>query len=195
MALRTRHGQAAKYSGPTEVLETLPVDELPAGVPAPAGAESPSDRREGGKFAPGNSIAQLGGRSRAGQTRLADRLGLQTMPTGAAFRPYRAAAVSFRRASTTEIARTVGGGVCGPIPSSFVASAALALGWSRFYFDAAASEVNPKLVELASKLAESSSSLLRQAHEYAAKEATARGARNANPHAALAAALATREGS
>ncbi len=56
-----------------------------------------------------------------------------------------ASASTFRRVQCAELARTVGGGVCGPAPSSMVASAALALAWSRFFSDRAAIDGDPEL--------------------------------------------------
>lgn len=153
----------------------LPADELPAGVPARARPQSPSDRGEAGRFARGNTLARLGGAARRGQTRLADRLGLAHLADDAAFRPYRAAAVSFRRAQCAELARTVGGGVCGPAPSSLVASAALQLAWSRYLSDVAATTGDPDLALKASRLAEASRQSLLAAHELCAREALARG--------------------
>ncbi|MBX3231479.1 MAG: hypothetical protein KIT84_24390 [Labilithrix sp.] len=95
-------------------VEVMPPDELPVNVPARADDESPHDRGEHGRFARGDGIARRGGHARAGQTRLADRMGLATLAGDAAFAPYRRAAVSFRRAQCAELARTVGGGICGP---------------------------------------------------------------------------------
>lgn len=180
MALRARHGNAARF-GTTPVLETLPVDELPAGVPADARAESPDDRREGGRFAPGNGLAALGGRAKGGKARLSQRLGLVGhLPETNLFRPYRASAETWRRVTCTSIASSVGAGYCGPIPSSMVKNAALTLAWSQYFMDAAAVLANDPakaaaLVTQGTRLAEASSSLVRQAHEYAAKEALTRG--------------------
>ena len=171
MTLRKAHGNGA----PALLrVETAPVDELPAGVPDGARQVSPSDRGEAGRFAPGNGLASAGGRARAGKTRLADRLGLATLPEGAVFRPYRAAAASFRRAQCAELARTVGGGVCGPGPSSIVASAALALAWSRCLSDLAARDADPELAVRAVRLADASRQSLLTAHELCAREAEAR---------------------
>lgn len=170
MALRTGHGTGAGVPR----IEVLPADELPAGVPDDARNELPSDRGESGRFAPGNSLARVGGRSRAGKTRLADRMGLRDLPENSLFRQYKAAAVSFRRAQCNELARTVGGGVCGPGPSSLVASAALQLAWSRFLGDLAAETLDPELALKASRLAEASRQSLLAAHELCAKEASAR---------------------
>lgn len=170
MALRSGHGNGAGVPR----IETLPVDELPAGVPGDARHESPSDRGEAGRFAPGNALARVGGHARAGKTRLADRLGLSTLPDGAAFAPYKRAAVSFRRSQCTELARTVGGGVCGPAPSSLVGSAALQLAWSRFLSDVAAQSGDADLALKASRLAEASRQSLLAAHELCAREAESR---------------------
>lgn len=166
MSLRRSHGAAYP--------EVARVDELPAGVPTPAVTASPDDHDERGKFAKGNSMARLGGQARKGKTRLAERLGLKSAPDAAAFRPYKAAAVSFRRAQCNELARVVGGGVCGPGPSSLVASAALQLAWSRYLADKATAEGDADLAIKASKLADASRQNLLAAHELCALEAKAR---------------------
>jgi hypothetical protein len=170
MALRTGHGNGAG----TPHVEVLAVDELPEGVPGPARVDSPSDRGVAGRFAPGNALARRGGKARQGQTRLADRLGLRALPAGAAFSPYKASAVSFRRAQCANLAATVGGGVCGPAPSSFVASASLQLAWSRYFSDLAAEQGVPDMAVISSKLANDSRQNLLAAHELCAKEALAR---------------------
>jgi hypothetical protein len=170
VTLRTGHGNGAGVPR----VEVLPADELPAGVPDVARQESPSDRGEAGRFAPGNSLARAGGRARRGKTRLAERMGLASLPDGSAFRPYKAAAVAFRRAQCSELARTVGGGVCGPAPSSMVASAALQLAWSRWLADLAAETGDPEMALRASRLADASRQNLLAAHELAAREAEAR---------------------
>lgn len=173
MTLRARHGNAARFgSGP--VIETCPADELPAGVPDDARPESPADRGEGGLFARDNGLASKGGKARAGKTRLADRMGLRSLPEGAPFAPYKRSAASFRRAQCSELARTVGGGRCGPAPSSLVASAALQLAWSRFLSDMAAEAGDGELALKASRLAEASKTSLLAAHELCAREAQAR---------------------
>lgn len=189
MALRTRHGNAARF-GTAPVLECLPVDELPVGVPDDARVESPTDRGDGGRFAPGNALARRGGKAKGGKSRLAQRLGLAAdLPDDATFKRYRASAETFRRVTCASLASSVGGGYCGPIPSSMVGRAALALGWSHYYSDAAAlaadqdAEAAAKMVDRATRLGESSSRLLREAHEYAAKEATARASRSGGDNA------------
>jgi hypothetical protein len=172
MALRNGHGTGAGVPR----VEVLPVDELPAGVPEQARAESPSDRDERGLFARGNGLASQGGKARAGKTRLADRLGLGAVPVSASFAPYKAAAVSFRRAQCAALAASVGGGRCGPGPSSLVASSSLQLAWSRYLTDIAGAygDDDGELVTRASKLANDSRQNILAATELCAKEATAR---------------------
>lgn len=170
MTLRKGHGNGAGVPR----VEVLPADELPVGVPGEARTESPRDRAEAGRFARGNALARLGGRARAGKTRLADRLGLRKLPEGAAFAQYKAAAVSFRRAQCAALAANVGGGYCGPAPSSMVASAALQLAWSRYIADEAAIKGDPDLALVASRLADASRQNLLAAHELCAREAASR---------------------
>lgn len=170
MTLRKGHGRGAGMPR----IEVLPADELPAGTPADARPESPTDRGVNGRFAPGNSLARAGGKATAGQSRLVARLGLASLPAGAAFAPYRKAAATFRRVQCAELARAVGGGVCGPGPSSVVASAALALAWSRFMSDQAAATGDPELAMRSARLGETSRQHLMAAHELCAREAAAR---------------------
>ena len=136
MTLRKAHGSGAAA---LVRVETLPADELPLGVQAPPQASARKERRPNGTFAPGaRTIQASGGRATRGKSKLTARLGLANLPEGNAFAPYRRAATKFRRVQCAELARIVGGGVCGPAPSSIVASAALALAWSRYFSDQAA---------------------------------------------------------
>jgi hypothetical protein len=185
MAIRKGHGTGAGKPR----IEVLPVDELPAGVPANARTVSRSDRREGGQFAPGNALARVGGKARAGKTRLADRLGLHPLPEGSTFVPYKSGAVSFRRAQCAALAASVGGGYCGPGPSSMVASAALQLAWSRWFSDRAAETGNGDFALQGAKLANDSRQNLLAAHELCAREAEARKAAGVNTPQGLVAAL------
>lgn len=172
MALRSAHG-----TGIDALLraETAPVDELPLGVQAPPQASAGGERRADGTFARGARTVQAsGGRATAGKSRLTARLGLAKLPDGASFRPYRAAAASFRRAQCASLASTVGGGYCGPAPSSIVASAALALAWSRWASDEAAREGDVELAAKALRMADTSRQMLLTAHELCAREAAAR---------------------
>ncbi len=170
MALRSGHGNGAGVPR----VEVLPVDELPLGVPTNAEHPSPGDFDVRGKFAPGNALSRKGGHARAGKTRLADRLGLRGLPEGAEFRPYKAAAASFRKAQCAALASSVGGGYCGPGPSSMVISAALQLAWARFFSDRAAQTGNAELALTASRLSDASRQNLLAAHELCAREAEGR---------------------
>lgn len=175
MALRSGHGSGAGVPR----IEVLPVDELPDGLPGDARAESPNDRKPNGFFAPGNSLAAAGGRARAGRARLASQLGLTSAEADPAFAPYRRSAEGFRRAQVARLASSVGAGECGPGPASIVASAALQLSASRFYFDRGEHE-------LGSKLADASRQNLLASWEMCAKEAQIRGKHRVNPiHAAI----------
>lgn len=167
------------------MLEALPVDALPEGVPAGAADMPAPDRGTGGRFQPGNASAARGGHGKAGRSRLASSLGLAgRLPDAHAFRSYRASGEALRRATGASLASTIGGGVVGPLPSTLVASGALTLAWSRYFFDSAAAELGsgdpskaPALVALAAKLSEASSRLFREAWEYTAREAEAARAR------------------
>ncbi len=171
MALRAGHGKGAG----TPRVEVLPPDELPAGVQATEQAPARGERRQNGTFAKGARSAQAaGGRATRGKARLAARLGLANLPDGDAFATYRKAASTFRRVQCAELARTVGGGVCGPGPSSVVASAALCLAWSRYLSDQAAVTGDPELALRSARLGETSRQHLLAAHELCAREAEAR---------------------
>jgi hypothetical protein len=84
------------------------------------------------------------------------------------FEPFLRAARAFRRLHVTQLARSVGGGHCGPAPSSIVASAALQLAASRFAFEVLGDMV------LGSRLANDSRQNLLAAFELTAREAAAR---------------------
>lgn len=147
-----------------------PSDRVPDGAPA----ETKDDRRQGGLFAPGNNLAKRGGKAHANHLRLTSRMGLKDLDEQNRFRPYKRAAVSFRRAQCALLAHSVGGGLCGPGPSSLVASAALQLAWSRYLSDTAAESGDPELILQSSRLADASRANLLAAHELCAKEAQAR---------------------
>jgi hypothetical protein len=186
VALRSGHGTG---KGVPRV-EVLPADELPDGMPANAGVDNRAAAAEAGRFAAGNRRSVLGGRAKRGTSRLTSRLGLATLSDGDAFAPYRRAAATFRRVQCSELARSVGGGVCGPGPSSVVASAALALAWSRYFSDLAASTGDAELAMRSARLGETSRQHLLAAHELCSREATARAATiPANVHDALALVL------
>lgn len=182
MTLRSGHGTGAGVPR----IEVLPVDELPRGVQEPQQVPASIERRTNGTFAKGaRTLQAAGGRARKGNTRLAAKLGLSSLPEGAAFAPYKASAVTFRRVQCAELARNVGGGICGPAPSSLVATAALQLAWSRYLSDLAALENDAELALKASKLADASRQSLLAAHELCAREAQARPKVRPNPLAAF----------
>jgi hypothetical protein len=169
MALRSGHG---KHRGKGPRVEVLPPDELPAGVAVSVPVERPSDRAKGGLFARGNRLASKGALARKGTTRLSAKLGLADIESDPAFAPYKRAAADFRRTQVTALARSVGGGECGPAPASVIASAAWQLAASRFLFDNARGRTD--WLKLASQLANDSRQNLLAAHELCAREAKAR---------------------
>lgn len=171
MTLRNGHGNGAGQPR----IEVLPPDELPAGMPAPCRSPQPPPAGERGRFAPGNHLAALGGKAKAGSTRLARRLGLAELPDGAPFAPYKRSAAAFRRFHVARLAASVGGGQCGPAPASIVATSAWQLASSRYLFDLIASgELGPDALKLASQLGNDSRQNLLAAHELCAREAKAR---------------------
>ncbi len=85
----------------------------------------------------------------------------------------------------TELARSVGGGVCGPGPSSVVASASLALAWSRYLSDEAAGTGDLELAMRSARRGETSRQHLLAAHELCAREAQARPAGPVDPMARI----------
>lgn len=169
MTLRSGHGAGAGQPR----IEVLPVDELPEGVPVAAGVESPADRGEHGRFAAGNALALAGGKARAGHTRLARKLRIGDGFADPRFEPFARAARGFRKAHVSRLAREVGGGHCGPAPSSIIASAALQLAASRFAFEVLGD------MALGSRLANDSRQNLLAAHELCAKEAKRPGGKSA----------------
>lgn len=186
MALRTGHGTGAGQPR----IEILPPDELPLGVQAEPHAEAGDERRPNGTWQKGSTTAQrAGGLARKHQTALASQLGLAKLVDATDFGPYRRAADNFAKAQRSYLARTVGGGECGPAPSSMVASAALQLAASRYLSDRAAADGDPSLFVQASKLANDSRQNLAAAHEYCAR--TAKAAAKSNPSTGLLDALAT----
>lgn len=173
MAIVPPRGRA-KELGLGPQVEVAKIKDLPVGVPGDARTERPTDRGEGGRFLPGNSLARKGGHAKRGRNKLSTRLGMRQLPDGSAFRPYRASAVTFRQEHCAELARSVGGGFCGPGPSSFVASAALQLAWSRYLSDVAAENGDADMALQASRLADASRQNLLAAHELCAREAESR---------------------
>jgi hypothetical protein len=132
-------------------------------------AEHRTERQANGMFRPGARTAQsAGGTASREMTRLARRLTIGESLSDPRFEPFARAARAFRRAQVTLLARTVGGGHCGPAPASIIASAALQLAGSRFAFEVLGD------MQLGSRLADASRQNLLAAHELAALEALSR---------------------
>jgi len=170
-------------------VEVARINEMAAGIAAPEPVSAPMPRPPYAKgSAEAREAGSRGGKTKAGSTRLASRLSPGKLPVAQSFRSYKASATSWRRAHCASLAASVGGGFCGPGPSSLVASAALQLAWSRYLFDIAAAigaRRNEAAIDLfggdaeeivarASRLANDSRQSLLAAHELAAREAEAR---------------------
>jgi len=171
MALRSGHGHG---KGVPRV-EVLPVDELPAGVPAPARLVAPRDAA--GRLLPGagtTELARSGGLAAAEARQLGQLLGLWTPPEGHAFAPYARLGREWRDAHMAQLGATVGGGHVGPGPASIVSTAALQLAASRWLSDVGAEAGDAKSLLEASRLADASRQNLLAAHELCAREAQAR---------------------
>ncbi len=170
MAIRKAHGRASE-TGALLVVETLPADEQPVGVPVDTG---PVGRRADGTFTPvGARVAgRLAGKVSADRrrfaARLADQLGLAEV--GAELAPYIEAASEFAAAQIAHLAATVGGGHVGPGPASIVQSAALALAASRYLYAVGSRTGDPKLLGQAANLGDKSRTSLLTAHELCARE-------------------------
>ncbi|MGO9247459.1 MAG: hypothetical protein ACLP7W_02565 [Solirubrobacteraceae bacterium] len=152
-------------------VETLPADELPEPVPAPA-AKVP---RGNPMFGPGNQFAKLGGLAKARKVRLIDSLGLAKIADDASFSPYRCAAEEFVSHHLAQLAMQAGGQV-GAAPSTMIASAALQLAASRWCFDRGAQTGDVGWKTSGSKFANDSRQNLLAAYELAVREAKARAA-------------------
>lgn len=168
MTLRAGHGKGAGVPR----IEVLPADELPQGVQAPGLVPAGRQRNDKGQWIAGATHAQSkGGRSRARTIKLAHTLGLGDLVASDRFAPFIDTASDFLRTHAAAIAERVGGGECGTGPSSFIATAALQLAASRYFFARAAETMSPDMFTLGSKLANESRQNLLAAHELAAKEA------------------------
>jgi hypothetical protein len=165
-------------------IEVARLDELPAGVPAPSGQpdSAKAEKLAKVKRAPKGQVAdpesaailgRLGGLKKAEKDRkaadipaLVTKLGLRDVDAPD-FLPYLADAEEFSLHEQDRMARVVGGGTCGNAPASFISSAALQLGASRYCFARGD-------LAMGSKLANDSRQNLLAAHELCAKEAAAR---------------------
>ncbi len=149
-------------------------DELSTGIPVEiAAAELLASARnerthDGRKLAKGARVVpSLGGKATKGATRLSHRIDSATLAE-----PYRRRARTLRRATCAELARTVGGGHCGIIPSLFVKHASVATALAEQALDEGDKD-------RAVKFAEASRMHLLYARELCAKDAKAR--REAGP--------------
>lgn len=175
MTLRAGHGKGAGVPR----VETLPADELPAGVAAPTSPLIPRD--EAGRVLPGPGAALLGargGKSASDARQLAQLLGRREVPDDHPYAPYARLAREWRDDHMAQLAATVGGGEVGPGPASVVSTAALQLGASRYLHDLGAETGDAKMLLDASRLADASRQNLLAAHELTAKEAQARPKKN-----------------
>lgn len=178
MALRSAHGTAATL-GAAAVLETLPADELPDGMPAHADDESRTAAEERGRFKKGNRRSVMGGRARKGKPRLVERVSLTAPGVELPTAPYHAAAKGFAAETRRTLARYVGGGQLDAHTGYLVTAAARAAKWAAYFSDLAerlpeGTKEQRDTVTAALNADEKASSHLRNAHEYAARMATAR---------------------
>lgn len=162
-----------KSHGKTYPMVAKPA-KLPKGVQAGEQAEAGEERRANGTFAKGASTAQRkGGHALKKRTALSHAAGIADVATLPAFAPYLAKAHAFHRAHCGELARSVGGGECGPAPSVISLSAALQQAAARYWFDQAAASGDPAAFQLASRLADASRQNMIAAHELCAREGEA----------------------
>lgn len=171
MTLRTGHGRGKGRPH----IEVLPLDELPAGVPAPARPVATRDAT--GKFLPGagtQALAREGAHAAHEARQLGQLLGLWEPPEGHPYAPYARLAREWRDAHMGILGATVGGGEVGPGPASVVSSAALQMAASRWLSDQGAATGDAKALLDASRLADSARQNLLAAHELCAREAQSR---------------------
>jgi hypothetical protein len=150
------------------------VDELPAGMPAPARPAPERDATGRLQAGPGTSaLAREGAIALHERRQLEQLLGLWEAPDGHSYAPYARLAREWRDQHVATLAATVGGGRIGPGPSSVVSSAAMQLAASRWLYDLGAETGDAKALLDASRLADASRANLLSAHELAANEAAA----------------------
>ncbi len=138
-------------------------DELSAGVAVASQGSARGERTVEGRFLPGSrTVPTLGGKATKGATRLSHRIDSETLADA-----YQKRARTFRRMTCAELARTVGGGLCGIIPSLFVKHASVATALSEMALDKGDTD-------RAVKYAEASRMHLMYAREICAKDALAR---------------------
>ena len=185
MSLRRAHGDAAT-GGALLVVETAVPDELPVGVPGPAGPVA--NRNGAGAFRPGagtRAIAAKGGKAKAEADRFRRLLGLVELSDDHEYAPYLRLAHEHRDAHSIAVASNVGGGQLSPGVLGIIATASLDLAASRYMYDRGARACDPRLLGQAAQIADRSRTALLTAHELAAREATARPRDPAAAHRAV----------
>jgi hypothetical protein len=184
VSIRSAHGRAREL-GAIAVVETPPIDELPAGLPEPSAPPQPA-RNALGRYQAGHpatrAAARAAGRAKRDRTALAHTLGVTS--SDPEWSRFLRQAEAFRRAQVRLLAGSVGGGQCGPAPAALVANAALALAGSRLAYTRGD-------LMLGARLASEVRQHLLGAHDLCAKEALARP--RANPIEALRARLGAAE--
>ncbi len=169
MALRSGHGKGRG----TPHIEVLPADELPA--PVPAEPVQPA-RRPDGTIADSEAARELGrrgGLAKAKSVRLVTSLGLGKLNENSAFASYRKGAEEFHTFHVEALAYQAGG-IVGPAPNTMIATAALQLAVSRYYFDRFHETLAMEDSKMASNQGDASRQNLLAAYELAVKEANAR---------------------
>ena len=171
MTIRKAHGRA-KQLGARVVVETLPLDEQPAGCPSQPVAESPADRGDRGRFGAGNSLAARGGKMRALKARwktvIAEELGVNDVPTEL----YD----SVRQWCDTQLdwlASTVGGGRVGPDAGALVMAAGRVWGAHLHVQRQAVKTGEVKLYSQSATLADKAKALILTARDLCATAAEA----------------------
>lgn len=171
MALRSGHGNGRG----TPHIEVLPVDELPAPVPAEPVRVA---RRPDGTFAnpeAAKEIGRRGGLAKAKSVRLVTSLGLSKLNEDSAFASYRKGAEEFHAFHVESLAYQAGG-IVGPAPNTMIATAGLQLAVSRYYYDRFHDSLDMADAKMASTQGDASRQNLLAAYELAVKEANARAA-------------------
>ena len=140
-------------------------DELSTGTPAVLQATARAERKAGATGIPkgARALPALGGRAKKDSTHLSHRIA----SVATLGEKYLLRARALRRATCAELALTVGGGVCGIIPSLFVKHASVATALSEQALDTGDTD-------RAVKYAEASRMHLLYARELCAKDAAAR---------------------
>jgi len=208
MALRSRHGRAARVGPGGPVVEVLPRGEQQRGLAAPAAEPSgPVTRRADGTVAGTEAARELGkrgGRARAERQAMARRFAssLRLAPDLPAFvlsasaAPFVAEAERWLAAKIGEMAARVGGGEVGAGVVSVLRTAAFETYMSRLLFEMAAGRflfttegegearrvvgVNVQLLAQAARLGDAARQNLLAAHELCRLEALAAAEQDAN---------------